>query len=291
MEQNNFDIKKVLSITCYILLLFVSVQTFVTISSLVSMDTYQIKGYSLVAFSFLFFIYSIFTNNKLTYYLSSLFIIAGYTYTFYTIYKVYDSSLSFKTGFYLYIFSFILFIITLLLKSDKTVKPEQNNVVKEINKNSKTNIVEDNYMIGTYLYGIKEMQEFSNHSCAITTNGNSKDLIIILTSNTTLNYEIKYNQIEKITVKQGMSINHNSTKLVDDYKTEKMILGYALANIWGSMIAEKISSPSDKVSYSVEFTVEIMYKVGEESKKIVMEFPKNPDSFFRNYEGLYEKIS
>lgn len=291
MDNSDIDIKKIFSIVCYFVLIFAGIQVFVTINSLVSMDTYQIKGYSLVMIAFLFFIYSIFTNKKPVYYISIVFIIGGYTYTFYTLYRINDNALSFKSGFFLYVLSFILFIITLLLKIKTKNKKEDNNLIKSISQTSKNSSVEEKYIIGTYLYGIKGKPEFSNRSCAVTTNGDSKNLIIILTSNSTFNYEIKYEQIQKITVKKGLSISHGSTQLAEDHTTEKMMLGYALAGIWGSMLVENLNSSSDKIKYSVGFTVEILYKIGEESKKIVIEFPQNPDYFFRSYAELYEKIS
>ncbi len=63
-------------------------------------------------------------------------------------------------------------------------KSEENILIKNINQNPKTNVTESTYIIGTYLYSIKGKSEFSNYSCAATTNGNSKDLIIILPSKT-----------------------------------------------------------------------------------------------------------
>ena len=291
MRKINFD-KKSFSLAIYVLLIVSSTQPFISFNSLVSMYTFEVKGYFLVSTAFIFLIYSIFTKKKLMYFFSTSFVFAGYFYTFYTLFYVHHlSKLSFMFGFYLYILSFVLFIILLFLKFDAEIESEPSNLLKNIKPDLKNNNLDNKYIIGTYLYGIKGKPEFSNHYCAVTTDNSSKNLIIFVASDTAYKYEIKYEKIEKITVRQSLTMNNGSSKMKNDYTTEKMMLGYALAGIWGSMLAENLSNSHDSITYSSVFTVEIIYNNGEETKKFVMEFPRNPDYFFNNYSNLYEKIS
>ena len=77
---------------------------------MITMDTHRVKGYALVMLAFIFFIYSIYTKKKSIYFFSSIFIVLGYLYTFFTVIKVYNSTITLKIGFYIYLLSFIIFV-------------------------------------------------------------------------------------------------------------------------------------------------------------------------------------
>ena len=72
--------------------------------------------------------------------------------------------------------------------------------------------------------------------------------------------------------------------MVDDYKTEKMLLASALYGVWGSFLVDNFDSSFEGVKYSTGFTVEISYNNGEELKKLVIDFQKNPAEFFQSME-------
>lgn len=148
-------------------------------------------------------------------------------------------------------------------------------------------------MVGTYLFGIKGKPELSNHLCAITTNKDSKDIVLIIASNEPFQYEIKYEQIEKITVKSGLSVSSNGMHQVEDHSTERAMLATALLGVWGPMISESIGDlgESGKVNYKIAFTVEVHYKLNEVEKRIVLTFHENPDRFFGKFAEFYQKDS
>ena len=90
-----------------------------------------------------------------------------------------------------------------------------------------------------------------------------------------------------------MSIKSNKGKMLEDHTTADTLLATALVGVWGPMIAQNLneSISYSKTNYSIAYTVEIIYKENEEDKKLVIEFPKNPDYFFKNFESIYEKNS
>ena len=177
------SIKKFFSIIFVTLIVMAGIKKFVNINSIVYLSTSEVKGYTLVFFGSFFFIYSIFTNKKLVYYLSLIFIFIGFLYTFYTLHNVYDETVTLELGFYLYLISFILFIVTILIK-DKNKEEQDVQIIKE-------NSLNDNYVMGTYLFGLNK-KEFSNKPCAVTNIKGTKDILIILTSTETFKIEVKY---------------------------------------------------------------------------------------------------
>jgi len=289
MKQKDINSKKILALICYVIIILSGIKEFVNIGGVISLNTYGVKGFSLVTFSFLFFVYFIFTKKKLMSYLSAVFVFIGYLYTFYSVYKVYDHDISFGAGFYLYVISFVLFIVNLLIKFQSSTKLEETDLKQKLSE-SGTNINAGSYIIGKYLYGLKE-KGFSNHYCAVTTNGETKDLILILVSSETLKYEIKYDQLEKIIVKPGLAMKQAGARDIEDYTIERRMLGYALAGIWGSMLVDNFGGidSTDEIKYKSVYTVEIVYKVDGEIKTIVIELFKNPDSFFECFSDIYHK--
>ena len=276
------NLKKVFSIVFGIVILISGMENFVNISSVVTLLTSEVKGYTLVLFSTFFLVYSLFANKKLVYYLSLIFIFIGFVYTFYTLYNVYDETVTLELGLYLYLIGFILFIITALIK-DKN-KEEQN--VQIIEENS----LDDNYVMGTYLFGLNK-KEFSNKPCAVTNIKDTKDMLIILTSTETLKIEVKYEQINKIVVKKNVSMK-SGNQFVEDDTVSKTLLATALIGVWGPVIAQSIDTTGhNKVKYQTSYLVEIYYNELDEEKKVLLETPKNPDSFFKVFDDKYQKNS
>lgn len=143
------------SIVFGIVILIAGMENFVNISSVVTLLTSKVKGYTLVLFSTFFLVYSLFANKKLVYYLSLIFIFIGFVYTFYTLYNVYDETVKLELGFYLYLIGFILFIITALIK-DKNKEEQDVQIIEE-------NSLDDNYVMGTYLFGLNKKNFQINH--------------------------------------------------------------------------------------------------------------------------------
>ena len=279
------NIKFILSAIYFILLQTSALNTCVTIGGLVSAVMFKVKGFYLVLLGSLIYMHSAYTKKKNEHYISLLLILLGYSYTFYTIFKLDTSDFIFKSGFYIYVASLIFFIISLFIGNEEKIESIDTKIVEN-------NTVEK-YIVGTYLYGVKGKPEYSNHTCALTINKDSNDLIAMISLDQILNINIKYEQIEKITVKQGMSIKSNKGKMLEDHTTADTLLATALVGVWGPMIAQNLneSISYSKTNYSIAYTVEIIYKENEEDKKLVIEFPKNPDYFFKNFESIYEKNS
>lgn len=282
------NLKKIL-IAIYIPLFCWSLfEKFVTISSQIYLYTNEVKGTSIVMISAIFFVYAIFTNKQILKYLSSIFMIIGYIYTFSTVNKVYDDTITLEIGFYLYLFSFIAFLLTFIFNG----KQSNTDMVKNSKNNFNNNdgLKEENYIIGNYLYGIKK-PEFSNHSCAITTSKDKKDMIIILTSIESYKIEIKQEDIKSINVKKGV-LMRNSNMPIEDHGFENSLLATALVGVWGPVISQSVGnlSSGEKIKYHDAYTVEIVYTNDNEEFKIVIEVFKNPDSFLKMFGEKYKKI-
>lgn len=299
MEQSTKVVPKTSAKTIvtaiYLALLFYSgFKTFVRLDT-EHLLTFEIKGFSIAFTTSMFLLYIVYANRKKFYYIAVPIIFAGFGYTFYTVYHSYSEMMQLELGFYLYIASFILFIVSLFfpMQESKNRSKKKSDIQKVISDMNLKEQMRDNFMVGTYLFGIKGKPELSNHLCAITTNKDSKDIVLVIASTETFQYEIKYEQIEKITVKSGWSVSSNGMYQVEDHSTERAMLATALLGVWGPMISESVGDlgNDEKMNYKISFTVEIHYKLDGESKRIVLEFHEDPDRFFEKFTGLYQKAS
>lgn len=286
--------KKIITAIYFLVLFHTGFTTFLRIGS-ERLPSLYVNGFTIVATVSLFLLYTVFANRKKFYFIASLIIFLGFGYTFYTVYSIYGEMVRLELGFYLYVTSFILLIVSLFFPMQETQKPvkKESEIKKEaLDKNMKEQS-QDNYMVGTYRFGIKGKPELSNHLCAITTNKDCKDIVLIIAANEEFRYEIKHEQVEKITVKSGTTLSSEETSQVEDHSVERAMLASALLGAWGPMIAESIGSlgGSEKVNYQVTFTVEIYYKLNEETKKIVLTCHDNPDHFFGRFPEFYQKAS
>lgn len=286
--------KKIVTVIYLVLLFYSGFKTFVRFDTEYLL-TFKIKGFSIVFTTSMFLLYTVYANRKKFYYIVVPIIFAGFGYTFYVVYRTYSEMMQLEFGFYLYIASFILFIISLIfpMQESKNHLEEKSTIQKVISDMKQKEQMQDSYMMGTYLFGIKGKPELSNHSCVITTNKDSKDIVLVIESNEVFQYEIKYEQIEIITVKSGLSMSSGGMHQVEDHSMERAVLASALLGIWGPIISESIGNlgESEKVNYKITYTVEVHYKLNEEKKKVVLTFHENPDRFFEKFTEFYQKAS
>lgn len=286
--------KKIVTVIYLVLLFYSGFKTFVRFDTEYLL-TFEIKGFSIVFTTSMFLLYTVYANRKKFYYIAVPIIFAGFGYTFYMVYHNYSEMMQLELGFYLYIASFILFIVSLFfsMQESKNHLEKKSTIQKVISDMKQKEQMQDSYMMGTYLFGIKGKPELSNHSCVITTNKDSKDIVLVIASNEAFQYEIKYEQIEMITVKSGVSMSSGGMSQVEDHSMERAMLASALLGVWGPMISESIGNlgESEKVNYKITYTVEVHYKLNEEKKKVVLIFHENPDRFFEKFTEFYQKAS
>ena len=286
--NNDNELKKVLSIVAISTVTLTGFLKYVTVGNLIPLNTYEVKGFALTVFGLSLLVYSISTKKKILQYIAYLITMAGYGYNFYTIFTNYDELIHLEIGFYLYAISAATSLISFFIPEQKTISnPQQEQeVINKINANA------NNYIIGTYLYGLNEQTIFSNHRCALATVPTTSSLIIILISDKTTNVEIQYNQIEKIIVKKSLSI-HKNTEDPNKCAEEDRMLSYALGGSLGLIINDNSTNidANGEVNLSASYLAELYCKINNISKKVVIVFDKDPEHFFQVFGTLYEKNS
>ena len=286
--ENKSNSKITLLVVAYATVILSGFFTAININNTSSLTTFKIDGFAIILFTYCVLLYAVSTNKKLLSYLFYLTTLAIYGYSLYSIYQMYDSTISLDIGLYLYAASLFIFIISIFMKTPKKVDKKEIALEDEFVpiKNNNINPNDHKYIYGTYLYGIGGCKEYSNHRCAITIVNNN--LFIILSNEKTVNYELKNEQIKNITCSTRLSMkkkNEDSAK----YATQDKMLGYALGDLIGLTIAENttINELGNKVDYSASYLIEINYKINDEIQRIVLTLDLNPDKLLNKFGNKY----
>ena len=284
MENKN-DNKIIAIVIGYVTLLFSSFLNFVSMDSETPIITFNFKGYIIVLSLFTFLILAYFIKKKILLIFAYLLTFASYVYSFYLFYKMYYKSVDLHIGAYIFVFSFLIFIVSIFLRKTTKKKelPIEDMVVQE-------NIHINDYIYGTYLYGLPGQKEYSNHPASLINNKN--DLILLLTNGKTIKYEIRFDQVESISCITNIALKKNNEE-TDSYLKEKESLGFAIAQILGISMAEdiKINELGDKVDYTATYLTEINYKHNNDTIKVVLILNRNPDKYFSRFGEKYTRKS
>ncbi len=265
---------------------------------IMSLDMMEIKGASLTMGLSIFYLVLVYQKKKIPTLILSIILFGLFGYTFY-VFINFDSLVSISSqyiidqthygqGFYLYIASFIIFILSTVIPFKKT-KTEKNKLVEQVESEN----MEDQYILANYIYGLEKRADLFKKLSVIIAKSEETDLKIRIDSPQNDRLSIPKQNILKIDIKQAVipqevmtTINESELlRLISIYGDYDSQVTHA-ARMAYSIRGDRITSYYKMVNTSV-YDITITYKDNEIEKKLMFQTKENPNEFL---EKLYPQL-
>lgn len=252
---------------------------------------YQIKGFTLTLIGFIFLVYSTKVKNSTLTIISNIAVLAGFVYTFYIVIPLITSTrfeqsgINLGIGFYIHILSFIIFIVSIFVKSNNKVVSVETEVA---NKYPELN--DSDYIIGNILLGFKEIP-YKQLSVIKNDQNNKRICIEYKDEETIKEIGIPYNQIKGTKYTPQLIMQQTPNIPADaSYEGANELLAFALMGPGLGQIAmtgalDSFVDSYQKSSLKTLFKIEIIFSVDGEERKLAIETSKKPDRFIEKLEN------
>lgn len=275
-------IKKILAIFAFV---FISISGFHSFCSFpiisINILTSRIKGFYLALIFVCLCIYVIWANKKTSFYVLSTLAICSCAYTFYNLYKIYDASLiRLGVGFYEYALGALVLVINLCIPWKTDVKEKTSASSSKLDAIEKKALEDSLY--GFYVYGLAKAPTMK--PCVLQNDRENKTVSIFIANQEVVStHQFQYTEIQKISFSSRPLVDQKP-RLAEDYQAENAALSHVLLGLSISSYALKgvlneLIQGYDKVRIKMLFQIVLEYKIGEETKQVLIETYKNPSSF------------
>ena len=276
--------KKILSFFVAGLVTFSGISPFLSLNGQY-INTYEVAGYVIVELFSLVYLYSYYSKQKNIKLISIAGILCGYITTLFIVSNTFNkyagAPFKLNIGFYLYIASFILLLISLLIPTKKIISEEEKKIMEET-KNKK-------YILPIYMYGIKNRPELANNRCSLSYNDDKNIINVRIVNKENLEaIDIPFEFIVSINVKPSLTMVTTNYSLQEDSTALGMIAAYMFGSA-GSLVGQLMDNASSTVNtkYSTVFITEINYLKNNEKEKIVIQTNYPPKEFFDELKDKY----
>ncbi|MDD6224310.1 MAG: hypothetical protein PUB18_04845 [bacterium] len=287
MEKNN---KLTAAIINFIVIVIAAFQPFMSFDTQEFL-TGSIKGYYSVMIGCLLFIYAHKVKSKMVTILAYLFATIGFVTTFTKVYEVVNDvkgilSVEYGLGFYLYISTAIIFIITIFIPNmaSKEVKNQGSITTNDHLNIDVTGIDPDSFHICNMILGIKDIPF---HSVVLLKHDSDRNVLSLEYSKEKkiMMIKIPVSNIQELSFKSDISISYvQQEKNSADIEAANELLVYSLigtgipgilgANLVNSLVTD-YQKPDLTVSYLI--TVKCLYQT--ELIEIKLTTKKKPEAF------------
>lgn len=292
--MKNENSRKLIIVGIALIILIISLfQNFVSFSTLTSeialtMNTIDVKGCLIVCGGLGALILGFMIINKPAIFFGYLLSLGGYVYTAFVIIKAsklasgYNRlsdivNIDLHLGFYLYVLSAIMLLISLFVKSDNSEVEDNKYDVEQLDR--------DSFLLCNMVLGVKEIP----FNTLVLLKRDDNDLLINYQNGETCNtYKIPLNTIVDIVLSQDMSIGNEDNSL-DGMST---VLAYSLfggnliAAMGASEIMNAVTDDYEKTEFKTCFVITIKYKNGDEESEIKVKAKKNPKEFIKKFKNM-----
>ena len=252
-------------------------------------DTYGLKGTVLVGIGIIVIIYGYLRRNTIGSIIGYLLSLGGYSYTFFTLFKLLNSGVNGKKftdiltpvyglGFYLYILSAVILIISIFIKNNTDDVDKGNYNVDGIDK--------DSFILCNMILGIKEIPFNSLVLLKKVDNALSIDFH---NGDNVSSHTIPLDSIIDMSISEDLSVSHGDLMTLDvvnsDVASANILLayslfpGYPLASMGINSFLDNLLADYEKTDVKTWFIITIKYKQNEEELEIRFKTSKNPKSF------------
>ena len=265
-------------------------QKYVVIASLsgkiqISMNTADINGTLFVAIGIIIILYSLKKQDGIISLIGYLVSLGGYTYAFASTIKALNLSsdsieISFGIGFYLYIISAIILLISVFVKKEKIIIDNENYNVEKLDT--------DSFILCNMLLGIKEIPY---NSLLLLKKSDSNLSIEYQYEEKINNYLIPLNTIKDISSTQDMAIDYSSNEL-EDFNSANTLLSYSLlaghplAAMGANKLLDELTVDYEKGKITSWFIITIKYEQDGEIHELKFKTKKNPQKFIEKLKNM-----
>ncbi len=236
----------------------------------------------------------IFKKIKAVNYLGMALLIGGYIYSIVELFSKYPK-FDIELGILIYALSLIAFIVSIFMPD--TVKLEINEAEAETvtiqNDQVVSNEVVDRsneVVFGSYISGIPKRPELSKKVCLL---GYRDDLgkfsLFITNGDKVETFDFSYGIVNEITSRQRVVMEQKDV-VNEDNTQDKQTLATEVAIVYGNDIANNIvngnKDSKQGVSYNDLYELNMTFKVGEETRKLILNIDKDPTEFINRFNGV-----
>ncbi len=251
----------------------------------ISLDiiTFKVRGFLLVFLASIILVYLLYTKNSKKAFLAYILGIIGFIITavsFYsTLSPIYNEiTIKLRIGTFLYILSFVIFIIIIFIKPDNKNKSQKyENQIGNIE-----NIDPDLFLIANLILGIKKVPIYT--TLLLKNNTKEKTLSIEYQENDKIKkINIPISNISKINIDNDITFKYQTKDNQSDIEMANTLLSYSLFGPIGSLasnnILNNITSDYQKPKFNVSFNLDITYFLNQKEKHLKINTLKNPQNF------------
>ena len=186
----------------------------------------------------------------------------------YVIIKSLLNAYTFATGFYVYILSFVIMLVSLLFDRDVKEKKEKKRHKKKTTKEK------DNkkYVVGRYIYGIKKKPKLYNSPCVILKD--DTNLKVLILSDPDVETVIPNDKIIDITYKEDILIKREDSLSSEEKKHIAKYIYNSKTKV--DMLEKRINDSKKKMSFTLKYEVKIKYKTTKVDKELLIKTDMNP---------------
>lgn len=241
--------------------------------------TYKLKGYYFLILVMGFTLYGAYIKNKIVKIITYLLSFMGYVFSFYTLISNYNKAFKYELGVFVFILSFVLFIISAFISNDAE-KVGEDNVKEDVRKEQDN----DNFLIANIILGFKEIPYNS-----VVLLGFSQDDHLILSyilNNQEFRLNFNYDSILKIEYEPVSALEEVSTRNYsdDNYKANLLLTTFLLGgNPFVNQLAisslENTNYQYKKTNIKTTYNIKILVMYNGEEKEIVLNSVNNPNDF------------
>lgn len=283
----------IVALVIFIVALFQKFIIFLGISGEVAKtyDTFGIKGTIFVEIGIIVIIYGYLKRNTIGSIIGYLLSLGGYSYTFFTLFKLLNSGVNGKKftdiltpvyglGFYLYILSAVILIISIFIKNNTDDVDKSNYNIEGIDK--------DSFILCNMILGIKEIPFNSLVLLKKVDNALSIDFH---NGDNVSSHTIPLDSIIDMSISEDLSVSHGDllTSNVTSANTllsYSLLAGHPLAAMGANALLDNLTADYEKTDVKTWFIITIKYKQNEEELEIRFKTSKNPKSFVDKFKNM-----
>ena len=258
--------KKILILALVILIISFFLDSFTVIDCYCLNRITILKITLLLPITMLCALYGAFYSKKRTYYIGM--IISSCIYAFVIIKSIFNAY-TFANGFYVYLLSFVIMLLSLLFDRDVKEKKDKKRHKKKTTKEK------DNkkYVVGRYIYGIKKKPKLYNSPCVILKD--NTNLKVLILSDPDVETVIPNYKIIDITYKEDILIKREDSLSSEEKKHIAKYIYNSKTKV--DMLEKRLDDNSKKkMSFTLKYEVKIKYKTTKVDKELLIQTDMNP---------------
>lgn len=298
-KPKKINLKMILAIASFILIFSAAINKFITISTDngITSAELRVRGVELIIFTLPYYIGSIAIKKRKPYYIFGIIVFLLYCYGTYTYLNLANTlkyapeyisaRIQIGEGAYLYLASFVLFVISIFIpiKFDNPYK--QNKLPKEVEQECE---IENQYILANYIFGLNKRPDLYYKLAIIINKEDSENLEIEIQSEHLERILIPKKSIKDVT--QKLSVISKEVMETWNYSPSASLLDWSIdlnyALIKSAVYKDKVYDYY-KMKTDTVYDIQIIYEIERQEYKLMFQTKFNPAEFLNKLKERKEK--